>query len=213
MRPATSYRWGGGWACNGPAPCRARDRVVSLPLNVQCPRTRHHHSSSASDRLDRLRTRKVALPPRHIGALSVSNLPRIPLGRGRFAQAPPAVCPAASRCQAQAYIAGNKPNSHTATHCATLCSPAKAVDQTLAGLKLRAGAASWAAPRSPPPRGLACLLRYAHARMHAATAGPRPCAAARSCAAAAAAAAAASAARSCALKGCYTPGWDPKARK
>ena len=52
---------------------------------------------------------------------------------------------------------------------------------TPAGLNLRAGAASWAAPRSPP-RGLAAPSAM---RMHAAIAGPRPCTAAGPCAAAA----------------------------
>ena len=42
--------------------------------------------------------------------------------------------------------------------------PAKTANQTPAGLNMRAGAASWAAPHSPPPRGLALPLRYARAR-------------------------------------------------
>ena len=52
------------------------------------------------------------------------------------------------------------------THGTTLCLPAKTANPTPAGLNLRAGAASRAAPRSPPPRGLARPLCYAHARRH-----------------------------------------------
>ena len=54
--------------------------------------------------------------------------------RGRFVQAPPAMCPAASRCQAQAQQATSRT--------ATLGSPAKTASQTPAGPNLRAGAAS-----------------------------------------------------------------------
>ena len=117
--------------------------------------------------------------------------------RGRFVQAPPAMCPATFSCQAQAQQGSrqqrNNPSSNktylTGSHRAMPCSPRRQqTPQTrhrAAGLNLRAGAASRAAPRSRPPCGLACPP-HMHAapfsmwpglacppHMHAATTGAR----------------------------------------
>ena len=88
--------------------------------------------------------------------------------RSLFVQARPAMRPATSRCQAQAQPAMSQTAGNalaTALRLTTygvhavLRSPAKTANQTPAGLNLRAGVASWAASRSPPPRGLARMLQ------------------------------------------------------
>ena len=94
--------------------------------------------------------------------------------RGWFVQAWPAMRPAASRCQPQAQPAMNQTAGNplatflSAVAYHILCGGMHAMQQRPltrpAGLNLRAGAASWATPLCPPPRGLARPLHYAHAR-------------------------------------------------
>ena len=111
--------------------------------------------------------------------------------RGRFVQARPAMRPATSRCQAQAQPAINRTAGNPlATKLLTAAAyhilrgamlASKDPNQTPAGLNLRAGAASCATPRCPPPRGLARPLCYAHARRNCWAQGRRRQAVCRCC--------------------------------
>ena len=111
------------------------------------------------------------LRPRHVSRLSRNRLPHLPdiASRGWFAR--PAMRQAMSPCQAQAKHATNHTQQTKQEYMLPHTVPCYARQQRLLTRHRQASTCAPApflgtAPRSPPPRGLACPLRYAHARRH-----------------------------------------------